>query len=345
MQKLNVRGLEGNDLIDVGGDPTSGPNALLKPVWIWGGSGNDRILGSQGYDKIHADDGNDIVYGRGGNDTIDGDLGDDFIDGGNGNDHLRGGDRNDTLRGGNGNDRLEGGNGNDHLYGGNDNDTLDGGIGTNYLAGEAGNDTLYSRSLHDTLDGGTGHDVAYFLDAAAPRSTKGSTASPIRNVEDFNHPAGMPASLSAMPGPFDAQVARLIQLTNAYRVSKGLAALTVDTRLVTSALYQSQYMARTGHYDHTNLDGRGVDDRVWAAGYRFSFIAENIHLYDPAIRRTFGIDRVYQPSELAQYYFDGWKVSPSHNANLLSSQVRDVGVAMVQDRVGRIYVTMDLGRP
>ena len=308
VNRVEVRGLEGDDFIQVGGDSLSGSNALLKPTRIWGGAGNDVIVGSQGDDRIHGDDGNDTIHGRCGNDTIFGDAG------------------------------------NDSVYGDSGNDRLDGGPGTNLLKGGSGNDTIYSRSSHDTVDGGTGQDVAYFLAASAPRAAGSSLASAVRNVEVFNHPASV-AAPTAPAVPFATEIKQLINLTNAYRASKHLPQLTVDSRLTGAAQYQAAYMARTGHYAHDNLDGRTLADRVHAAGYSFSFVAENIHLYDPAIRRTFGIDHVYQLSELAHYFLDGWKVSPDHNANLLSTQVVAIGVGMAQDRNGRIYASMVLGHP
>ena len=104
-------------------------------------------------------------------------------------------------------------------------------------------------------------------------------------------------------------------------------------------------MARTGNYSHVDLDGRTLPDRVHAAGYSFSWVGENIHLYDPAIGRTLGIDHYYPPDQLADYYFDGWKVSPEHNENLLSSRAVNIGVAISRASSGQIYAVMVLGQP
>jgi Ca2+-binding RTX toxin-like protein len=76
------------------------------PLWVYGGDGNDVIVG------------------------------------GAGNDLLRGGDGDDTLIGGAGDDRLWGGGGDDSLQGGAGNDELSDVYGHNRLDGGAGNDTL-----------------------------------------------------------------------------------------------------------------------------------------------------------------------------------------------------------
>ncbi len=79
------------------------------------------------------DDGNDKLYGG---------KGDDVLLGMGGNDRLHGGDGNDFLFGGSGNDYLDGGTGSDALFGGSGNDVLiyddadkivDGGTGVNIL--------------------------------------------------------------------------------------------------------------------------------------------------------------------------------------------------------------------
>jgi uncharacterized protein YkwD len=261
---------------------------------------------------------------------------------GDGNDKVWGSQGNDVIYGGGGNDQIWGRGGNDRLYGGDGNDVIDGGSGTNYLSGDGGNDTLYSRGVHDSVNGGPGYDVAYFSGATPPRSLVSPAGSPVIGVEVFRQ---LPPSASApAPNPFAADVTQLINLINNYRRSNGLNAVTVDPRLMSSATYQAHYMARTGDYSHVNLDGRTLVDRVEAAGYSFSFIAENIHLYDPAIRRTLGIDRTYSLDELPEYYFDGWRVSPGHNATMLSN-VTNIGVAIASDSVGRLYVAADFGRP
>ena len=79
---------------------------------------------------------------RGGNDTLYGGKGDDVLLGQGGNDTLYGNEGRDTLYGGTGNDTLYGGMGNDTLYGGAGNDILVGGTGNDTLYGGAGSDTF-----------------------------------------------------------------------------------------------------------------------------------------------------------------------------------------------------------
>ena len=56
--------------------------------------------------------------------------------------------------------------------------------------------------------------------------------------------------------------------------------------------------------------------------------------------------RVYfPPDQLADYYFDGWQVSPEHNAILLSPHAVNIGVAIARAPSGQIYADMVLGHP
>ena len=327
VRRITIYGNGGNDRIFLNSEATHGQQPLRMPVAVWGGAGNDLIVGGAGAEQLHGGNGNDTIYAGSGTD---------LLDGGNGN---------DILVGGRGTDILNAGSGNDRLYAGSGNDTLDGGVGRNLFVGGRGTDVFFSHNPRDTIELGSGRNTVHRLYEASHGS-----GGPIRGL-DFSpppHPAPQPAPHPApapVPAsPFQAEVDQVIALTNAYRVANGLNTLTVNAKLTASAQYQSSYMAATGDYSHVNLDGRNLGDRVNAAGYAFAWTGENIHLYDPSIGRTLGIDQFYPPSELAQYYFDGWRVSPEHNANLLAANAVDVGVAIAQSPTGLLYATMDLGR-
>jgi autotransporter-associated beta strand protein len=140
VQTLVIYGSSGSDLIDASGFAKDG--MLLR---IYGGDGNDTLLGSR-----YAD----------------------LLDGGTGNDILNGGGGDDTLLGGAGNDGLSGYTGNDVLSGGTGNDTLIGHDGADTLFGEAGTDTLVGGggtsiegNLDDELTGGSESD---FFDGDMP---------------------------------------------------------------------------------------------------------------------------------------------------------------------------------
>ena len=111
-----VRGKSGSD--DVSLDERFARFAAA--VTMYGGNGQDRLVGGEGLDTL---------YGCNGQDRLDGAAGADMLYGGNGIDDLEGGDGVDHLYGGNGRDDLKGGDGADMLFAGLGVDRLTGGAG------------------------------------------------------------------------------------------------------------------------------------------------------------------------------------------------------------------------
>lgn len=106
----------GNDVIQCGDEGSV----------VYGGPGNDRIMGSAQMDDIWGGAGDDQIDCGAGIDIVDGGPGDDLIRGGPGNDLLVGNDGNDILLGEEGNDLLHGCDGRDLLIGGDGQDVLNG---------------------------------------------------------------------------------------------------------------------------------------------------------------------------------------------------------------------------
>ncbi|CBS86281.1 calcium-binding protein [Azospirillum lipoferum] len=126
---------------------TSGDDVYDAPTGLntlFGGAGNDDILGNTDRDYIDGGDGNDILYGSSGNDSLYGGIGNDTLNGNNEHDLLVGEDGNDFLYGGTNNDTLAGGNGDDTLHGDYGTDS-----GVDALTGGAGNDILYGGNDSD----------------------------------------------------------------------------------------------------------------------------------------------------------------------------------------------------
>ena len=161
---------------------------------VFGGGGNDTLIGSNGADLLSGDDGDDSLLGG---------FGDDTLQGGVGKDTLRGGANNDSLTGGAGIDLLEGEIGTQDIVSeswdtilsaitltltntslkvvigtlteqeilsgfeqavmtagaGADNLNAVSFSGNTTLSGGAGNDVLTGGSSNDSLDGGNHNDV------------------------------------------------------------------------------------------------------------------------------------------------------------------------------------------
>lgn len=139
IRSVLINGMGGNDRIWIK------DNWSLLPLEIWGGAGNDTIIGGPR------------------NDTIFGNLGKDYIDGGAGNDLLHGNGGHDNVVGNVGHDRVFGDAGRDLLESGPGADRVFGGIDHDIVAGGAGPDTMYGEHGGDTITGGGGYDRAFHV--------------------------------------------------------------------------------------------------------------------------------------------------------------------------------------
>ena len=106
---IKAWGDQGSDTLEVYGKSSSE---------LFGGTGNDTLVGGAGVDYLHGGNGDDILNGGGGNDVLWGDAGDDGIGGGDENDRLYGGAA-DSMFGRAGNDTLVSidGDATDNLFG------------------------------------------------------------------------------------------------------------------------------------------------------------------------------------------------------------------------------------
>lgn len=129
----------------------------------------------------------------------------------------------------------------------------------------------------------------------------------------------------------------IVQQTNEFRQSQGLAALARDEDLAAAAEKFASYMARTDRYGH-NADGQRPGQRARAAGYEVCIVAENI---------AYRFDSTgFETDPLATRFVTGWKESPGHRENMLRDHVTQTGVAVARGSDSGVYYAVQLfGRP
>ncbi len=110
-----IFGAQGNDVIHAANGDSESERADVRGARIFGGAGNDWIVGSSRWDRIQGGPGQDLLYGNEGRDWIRGGPGEDLVNGGRGIDDLHGGNGwdkikvygSDVVRGGSGLDRCD----------------------------------------------------------------------------------------------------------------------------------------------------------------------------------------------------------------------------------------------
>jgi uncharacterized protein YkwD len=119
--------------------------------------------------------------------------------------------------------------------------------------------------------------------------------------------ASLYQSMTAPGARLDAAAAR--DMISLYRGNHGLPELAVDPGLMAEAQRQADAMASADKLSH---EVRGsLTDRLNHEGYEKSAAVENV---------SAGYDTL---SEV----FSGWRQSPPHNANMLASGMRRMGIA------------------
>lgn len=111
----------------------------------------------------------------------------------------------------------------------------------------------------------------------------------------------------------NAEMAR--DLINQYRHDKGLPPLKLNATLTEAAKEHSRDLAKWDRISHYGSDGSNPWDRVKRAGYKARLAAENVGT------GQISFDEVLK----------GWKESEGHNKNLLLSDAKEMGLALVQD--------------
>ena len=182
---MQVFGQGGNDTIAL-----DESNGALPAAQLFGGAGNDTLIGGSGGDMLFGGSGNDILLGKGGNALLFGGAGNDTLIGGTGDDQVFGEAGNDLMiwNPGEGSDLFEGGDGTDtaQVNGGNGAEnftitangsrvrfdrvspapfSLDIGTTENLVVNANGGDDVITAGngladlIHLTIDGGAGNDT------------------------------------------------------------------------------------------------------------------------------------------------------------------------------------------
>lgn len=141
--------------------------------------------------------------------------------------------------------------------------------------------------------------------------------------------AAAPAAASR-PASVEQMALRVVQLTNAIRAQHGLSPLQVHPALIRSAGWMARDMSDHNYLRHTDYQGRNIDPRLPSFGYDdYRAIGENI------------AGGQATPEEVVA----DWMRSPSHRANLLNPEFREIGVAYVHGDHNRYkhYWVQDFG--
>lgn len=106
----------------------------------------------------------------------------------------------------------------------------------------------------------------------------------------------------------------LISLTNQERQAKGLNLLKKNDRLTAAAIAKGNDMLKKQYWDHFGKNGETPWQFIKGSGYNYIFAGENLA-------------KDFQTSLEAHL---AWMHSPTHKENILNSNFKDIGIAIVK---------------
>ena len=127
-------------------------------------------------------------------------------------------------------------------------------------------------------------------------------------------------------------------MINQERRSNGLPALSMDSRLVTSAHYHNLWMAHYNTMSHQVPGEPWLGTRINNAGYTYGWAGENVAWTTD--------ESVGGADALEQGMYDEQPPNDGHRQNILNTHYTNVGVDAIIDPVnGKLWLTCDFGSP
>jgi len=164
-----------------------------------------------------------------------------------------------------------------------------------------------------------GFEVYWDGDAKCVQVESGKPYTGIAPVKaETSGPASQPEATTPADD-VDAMKQDIVDRTNALRREKGVAALTVNDKLMQAAQVRADEMAASGVYSHTRPDGR-----KYTTVTDCKYIGENIHLIG---------EWQIRDSSLPSFAVEAWKNSAAHLKNMLNTRYHEIGVGVSKGTV------------
>lgn len=117
---------------------------------------------------------------------------------------------------------------------------------------------------------------------------------------------------------------KIIEYTNQYRLQEGKEPLVLNDELTQAALAKAQDMFTDNYWAHISPDGTEPWYFIAQSGYEYAHAGENL-------ARDF---------TNPQSVVDAWIDSPSHRKNILESDFKEIGIAVVDGDIGGVETTI-----
>lgn len=148
--------------------------------------------------------------------------------------------------------------------------------------------------------------------------------------------AGTAPAPSGSSYPERADIANAIYSEiNSERAANGLPGLGRSGQLNSSAHAHNVAMANTGQFAHQVTGEAGLGARISATGYNWNWAGENI-AWGSSASVAFGLS-------LETQMYNEVPPDDGHRLNILSTSAHNVGVDVITDGSGKMWITCDFG--
>ena len=172
--------------------------------------------------------------------------------------------------------------------------------------------------------------------SAAPPPTATPTPSATRTATMPVSPTAQPTATASQAGTPAAQVLALI---NQARSAAGLAPLTVTAGLESSSAAHNSVMAAGCGLSHQCPGEAALGARETAAGVDWTAAGENIGEGGPVANATAAITQLVVT--ITQDMLNEKPPDDGHRLNILSTSFTHIGIAVLRDSAGTVWLTQD----
>ncbi|NTU98870.1 hypothetical protein HGA64_02600 [Candidatus Falkowbacteria bacterium] len=151
-----------------------------------------------------------------------------------------------------------------------------------------------------------------------------ATSAIIIKVVMFLFVVSFPVEAWLAPEELSAQSQQVVTLTNSFRKEAHLPELKVSQRLTQAAQLKVQDMLVAQYFAHLSPSNLGLANWLSMANYPYRVAGENLAMGFAS----------------AAEVFESWRKSPTHNANLIDPDFKEIGVAAVTGKYQDVDTTM-----
>jgi uncharacterized protein YkwD len=173
---------------------------------------------------------------------------------------------------------------------------------------------------------------------ASPSVDPSAGSSGVPSATPGRTPTPAPTTGAPKSG-YDAAAQAILDQTNAWRRAAGLRPYTMLSGLVASAHKHNLLMAASCGLSHECSGEPGLGDRISAQGVRWRAIGENIGWQGPVSNNVAAITDSAKRSNTSMY--NEKPPNDGHRRNLLSSTFTHMGVDVIRDSKGKVWLTED----